>query len=87
MTFYFRHDGGGYNLHQCNGMTSVNISIKSHLGKNSMGKKLKKSQGKSSINQQTSPNSNAVVGIVHYKDLEDALTQKSKKQLVKIDNR
>jgi hypothetical protein len=54
--------------------------------------KWEKSQGKSSINQPSpskttvAPN-NAVVGIVHYKDLEDALTQKSKKQLVRIGNR
>ena len=74
-------------------MTSVNISIKSHLG-NSMEQmgKWEKSRGKSTINQPSpskttvAPN-NAVVGIVHYKDLEDALTQKSKKQLVTIGNR
>ena len=57
------------------------------------GKSWEKSRGKSTINQPSlsphptvAPN-NAVVGIVHYKDLEDALTQKSKKQLVRIGNR
>ena len=64
-------------MHNCNGMTSVNISIKSLEDP-------VRSRRKSGV---VPPQTNAVVGIVHYKDLEDALTQKSKKHPVKINNR
>ena len=75
---YCRHDG----VAKCNGMTSVNISIKSlEAPIGSRGKSTPK------FAKYVPPQTSAVVGIVHYKDLEDALTQKSKKHPVKINNR